>query len=123
MVGRTREFERRGTMNEVYLSKQTVKVLKDLLKKENNEFGGKDIPENEYENIEEEIKELKDVSFVKITWLPQINEVEDRIYRIQITQDGKSYFKKQRENKFRFWFPTIISIGAFIMSIFSFICA
>ena len=44
-------------MNEVYLSKQTVKVLKDLLKKENNEFGGKDIPENEYENIEEEIKE------------------------------------------------------------------
>ena len=54
--------------------------------------------------------------------MPQINEVENKIYRIQITQNGKSYFKKQRENKFRFWFPTIISIGAFMMSILNFIC-
>lgn len=108
-------------MSEVYLSKQTAKVLKGLLKKEDNEFNGKDILENEYKNIEKEIKELKDVSLVKITWFPQVNEIEDRIYRIQITQDGKNYFKKQRKNKFSFWFPTIISVGAFIISVLTFI--
>lgn len=95
-------------MDEIYLSRKASKVLKTLLNREGDKRGNKTIPEEEYRNFKDEIRELIEASLIKITWLPQIYETENRKYKIQITNDGKQYFNKKRYINCKFWIPLFI---------------
>ena len=110
-------------MSETYLSQKALDLLNNLLKRENNKFGSKNISEDEYKNIKEGIEELKEASLIKISWIPQPYQVENRIYRIKITNSGKNYFNKRRKNRLEYWTPHyiswVLSILAIIISIIS----
>lgn len=107
-------------MDEMSLSKSALRVLKDLLKQENN--NEIIISECYHTKFSEEITELKDALIIKSFRFEEDDQIKNGIKRYyKITKCGKNYLEKLRKDRFRFWFPTIISVGAFIISVLTFI--
>lgn len=48
-------------------------------------------------------------------------DIFSKLYDVEITEKGITYFDDARQDKFRFWFPVIISMFALIIAIISLI--